>query len=400
MGITEPSPRSWQFVPLPLSLYLTGLLPRISSSNAGTLGDEIGDRITTGVGLALIVGALGDLALQICRTTYRVAYLTLAPGYLEGRSQSGILSIMGVMPAFILSVRGITVMIATFWKRDSLPDLFRETEKLLTVTFLGDFLTGTEFRKFRFFSLIFLLPLQQFIGNYLNPMPVQLYAWQYACVYAVLNVFPFLLSQHVYIGGVVLSWLLRKSIQTLKHELIHTIEVIRNGSGISCSSDRYTLLTEQLRRWERILFRANCVASRINHSYGWVFLATHVFDALNMLCLSSWIFSVMDTIGEYAFALGSVIVFGVYATVFPIPMVMVAEEANRLAKLVHMLITFEAPLNDDEKEASSWRDRMCRFEMMCLNHSCMLSAVTVEFSRRRLVGVSFLAQLPPSSQNL
>ncbi|OWA54361.1 hypothetical protein BV898_18766 [Hypsibius exemplaris] len=118
-------------------------------------------------------------------------------------------------------------------------------------------------------------------GNYLKPLPVQLFAWQYACVYAVLNVFPFpsfsrpFLSQNVYL-------------------------------------------------------EANCVASRINHSYGWVFLATHVFDALNMLRLSSWIVSISETLGQYAFALGSVVAFGFYATIFPIPMVMVAEEDDTL----------------------------------------------------------------------
>ncbi|OWA53559.1 hypothetical protein BV898_17982 [Hypsibius exemplaris] len=37
-------------------------------------------------------------------------------------------------------------------------------------------------------------------SNYLNPFRRRSYPWEYICVYSALNVFPFILSQHVYIG--------------------------------------------------------------------------------------------------------------------------------------------------------------------------------------------------------
>ncbi|OWA53558.1 hypothetical protein BV898_17981 [Hypsibius exemplaris] len=384
MGSSRPTAN--EFVPLPLSLQLTGFLVNSQPAHTRTFCGHLRHWMTTAVGLTLIAGALADLALRTAQMTYRVVHPELGAVYLDSTGKSGLLDIMEMMPYFILNFRGIVVLIFAFWKRDSLHLLSLATEELLKITFSSSYFSSKPFRKFKSLSIVFLIATATlhvvwecfdwvdyfttvpnatlYSSNYLNPIPTQVYPWEYICVYSALNVFPFILSQHVYIGAVVFSWLLSKSIQTLKHELLHTIEVTSSGSKVYHSSDHFTLMTEQLRRWEKILLQANCVARRINHSYGWVFLATHVFDALNMLCLSSWIVSISETLGQYAFALGSVVAFGVYAIVFPIPMVMVAEE-----------------------EAGIWRDRMLRFESLCWNHSCILSAVTVEFTRGNLVGI-------------
>ncbi|OWA54364.1 putative PiggyBac transposable element-derived protein 4 [Hypsibius exemplaris] len=70
-----------------------------------------------------------------------------------------------------------------------------------------------------------------------------------------------------------------------KKRCVHcpVLEIAIYGSEHPRSFDYLVLTTDQRRHWEKILLQANCVASRINHSYGW-------------------------DLGEYAFALGSAVV--------------------------------------------------------------------------------------------
>ncbi|OWA50197.1 hypothetical protein BV898_14722 [Hypsibius exemplaris] len=182
-------------------------------------------------------------------------------------------------------------------------------------------------------------------SNYFEPLPMEIITWQFVVIHGFIEYLPFVVSQQIYIYGILTACLLAKSLTSLRRELEEEIAMLEaiTSDDIQAFPDtcdqRQRRLLQKLQSWERKLQDSNFLADSINDAFGLIFLITHVFDALTMLFTASWVVSAVESRDQYVYAAGSVLVYGLYATVFPTPMVLVVETERYLANRMRELET-------------------------------------------------------------
>jgi hypothetical protein len=168
-------------------------------------------------------------------------------------------------------------------------------------------------------------------NDILAPIPFKIFTWQYIITTSLFRLFPFALSQQVYLCAVILAIILFNVLESLGHEICDETALYKHAENQEVEGVQMEKTKSKLKKWEYIHFYAGLLYEGINNMFGLVFLMTYLLDSLIMLGFGSWLISyTTDTLSEYAFSIGSFILFGVYATVFPIPMVRVYEKVKSI----------------------------------------------------------------------
>jgi hypothetical protein len=293
----------------------------------------------------LLIGTTVCNCLRGAKIIYGVI-LPVSVGKYQGTT--ALLDILEMIPFFTKDLRSLIVLTVFFVKRNSLKNLLVESYDLVDSCFPNQQSKQLLFRKIKRKSVIFFILslgfhilweslgwLDYFTGGHnrnlwsediIAPFLKEIYAWQFLIIDSFFSTFPFFLSQQVFLCAIILVVILSEAFQILERELMHETMSYRlqEGSFVTRETRKRTLI--KLKSWERNHLFLLAFTKSVNDFFALIFLTVYGLDVLTMFSFASWtVTSGSKSPSVYAFAMGSVLLFGSYATILPIPMVQVHE---------------------------------------------------------------------------
>jgi hypothetical protein len=294
--------------------------------------------------VTLICGNLFYSCLNICRALYGILYPHAGK---SSKGHTGLLHVMDLIPASSIAILSSITLIVLFIKRNSWANLAAETSHLINLSLQNNSAKEQLLRKAKRISIFLLIVssslhfIWQYTSwlnnlaqskatlssdNYLSPVPIKIYAWQNVIITSFFRTLPFVLSQQVYICSIILVLVLSTALHTLEEELNYEMMLYATNVDGTIGRQEINNTKKKLQKWECLHVCMLLFVQSINEFFGWTFFTSYVMDVLTM---SSWIVSGITTdILQYTFAISSVVIFGLYATLFPLLLVGLYERVN------------------------------------------------------------------------
>ncbi|OWA53557.1 hypothetical protein BV898_17980 [Hypsibius exemplaris] len=320
--------------------------------------------------IALLLGTTAKACLVLALVLRNLLYPQEVGLNVEGKV--GLLAFFEDFPECVMGFRSLTVLGIFFFNRkqfqpfteavnhwlgdhslllERIKDLnvVRWSYVLLLGTFAAQFLwVAMDWARF----LIIAPNVNITSNNILAPFPEPLLTWQYIVIDVVFMALPFALSQQVYIFVLVSVTSLLRTLRCLDASLANTLTTL-SGENQQNTWKQLPIVRKRLEEWKDLHLRIAMVTDRINELFGSVMFVTFGADVLLLVCVSSRL--VTDTIATpllFCYKFASVVLFGVYVTCFPMPMVKAYETSSALALKVQQLsyliqeATDESPMTE------------------------------------------------------
>jgi hypothetical protein len=328
-------------------LKLTGFLPLQKNEAISTTFCKWEDMLATSlscVAVSLLCGTLFFSCFESTMLFYVFLYPTSNSSY---QRKVGLLEILERLPFCAMNFRGLIVMSVCFAKRNHWSDLFKETASLISRCFDDKLAKQRLFRQIKYLSTgllimtfcIHLLWKTVKWIDYLSaenitlssdgiagPLPIKMLTWQYIVLDYLFRAVPFVLSQQVYVCAIMLVVTLSGALQNLTEQMNREKLVYQLGIGQNINEKGWKKTEANLKKWKNIHFDMLRLTDRLNTFFRLIFFITFRLDLLTLLCFASWIITGKREMISYAFSSGSVLLFGIYVTFFPLPMVIVYEK--------------------------------------------------------------------------
>ncbi|OWA53855.1 hypothetical protein BV898_18275 [Hypsibius exemplaris] len=350
--------------------------------------------LSTAAVAILICGTFGSSCLQSAFFLYGLVHPNSVGVY---EQHKGLLVVMERLPSFSINTRSLLILSVFLFKRNAFSFLLTEASTLIELVFSEKQSRQRLRRKLKLVSLAFLYGTFAFhvvwqyaswadfmsgatnvnltSTNALAPLPLPIRTWHFLIIDCFFNILPFCLSQQVYVCGILSALVVSHCLQVFAGEIRNEAAMYKNFKKDHDATKAMAGTGDRLQRWERIHYQTLQLVKSVNTFFGLIFLITYGFDLLTMLGYTAKIVSDdAQTAFMYAFAVGSVAVFGVYTTVFPFPLVMAHEKCERLADELNHLDFFmkehaSSSVEPTDKHSYQLAANLRHFEASCRNQT-------------------------------
>ncbi|OQV20619.1 hypothetical protein BV898_05438 [Hypsibius exemplaris] len=289
------------------------------------------------VAVVILCGA----AFQACANVTRLMLSFIYPAT-QSFGSTGLLSTMSNVPYTAMAIRSFCVLATLFFKPTEWNKLCGLLAELIRVA-------GPETNKYAKklqATALYVLVLSSvshvcwyafawsykgygYFGECLDDALMKgMRVWHYCIFQFIFEMLPFVLSLHVFTSAVLMVTLLYDIIRMLGVQMGEVID--RISAERLLTSELLARSEYDLGRWMKVHLLVMLVRDAINETFGGVFLCTFVADTACLLCKSAKLLSLNSSSPPlmYAYIAVTVCIFGIYSTVWPLPMVLALERVQ------------------------------------------------------------------------
>jgi 7tm Chemosensory receptor len=328
-------------------LKMTGLLPYYNMPFHSLSKQQ---KMVSVISIGLLIGLFGS-SVYFCGiyTTFVIhAIVHPHPISLDSEDGNGLLKIVKTLPFWCVAVRGLSVPIVFFIKRHSWRQLTVEVSDLLNL-FKCHFSAGKIKRtSIALIVVTFCLHVVWVFTDWndylsgpgnltlssdliLPPFPKSMmHLWGFLISECFGNHLPFLLSQQIYLCAILVVVVMAEALQSVLREIQHQTLLHRSKTSHQLMKWKQIQRTrDKVQQWEDKHFKMFLLTQHVNHLFGCIFLIIFGLDVVSIIGFSSLLMNEHEktyTMALYICAIGSVIIFGLYTTILPIPLIMLHDK--------------------------------------------------------------------------
>ena len=329
---------------------------------------KVCDRILRILSISSVVGSFMFASVKVCQVSYRLA-ASIANGSAREKSTS-MFEVFFYLPLVALDLRSFLTLVIFYVKRDAFFQLIEEAIGLWKTCFpqlqaktclLPRLKKLTVFMVFATVLLVFVRPAvlwsdtltdpkqNETIWSEINlaPIPFKVYNWHWIAGEFVCRHIPFILSQQSQICAVILCFI----VMDIQKEIIRdiSIEFTDEHTALWDGSWNLDILQQRVDLWTSNYVAVLNLIKRINSHFGLIFIVMYCLDFSVVLGYASWLLTAnSDSTLLYCMgALTGTLTFGLFATCFAVPLIMIHERVEKTFESRPKQILITWPSFDD-----------------------------------------------------
>lgn len=342
-------------------LKLTGFIP-LNDDNEASLCNEIYAVFLRCVGVTILTGTLFSVSLYIATVFWGL----FGPNATPSSIGNPLIEWLTYIPYCFTNLRGFIICLLFWLYGKHWKKLKYRADELISASFSGPKARTLIVRKWRNLSVLFGLLTIVLVGAWetnswlhyqdqdprrntlsfnraVDPLPVNMTVWQYVITWTLWSTLPFCLSQQIYITVIMMAWVLHCCVCQLndcidqeRHEFRKFITsgrlLLSDVAVRKLATDMYeTVRKLRQRRMKMVTF-----CEELNSTYGLILFSIYGLDVFTVCGFIAGIVAHTETFASaHTLNALSVILYGTYATMFMIPMVLVHEKV-----FITLIVTF------------------------------------------------------------
>ncbi|XP_055338426.1 uncharacterized protein LOC129588284 [Paramacrobiotus metropolitanus] len=351
-------------------LKVTGFMPM--DSNCSVV-KKIAASAFHCIGVSILLGTLFSVTLYIATVFWGL----FGPGAVASTIGNPLIEWLTYIPYCFTNLRGFIVCSLFWFHGKHWSHIKHRADELIHATFAGPHKRAVLVRKWKntavvvgFISILLVCMWEtnswihyqdqdpqrynlQF-NDAVAPLPMKMTVWQYVITWTLWSTLPFCLSQQIFITVIMLAWILNGCINKLNAAILEERAYFRgvvssHSDQLWSDSKALLVLAEKMHvritalRHRRLKMVTFC--EEVTKTYGLILFAIYGLDVFTVCGFVAAI--VADTekfLTAYTLNFLSLALYGMYATVFMVPMVLVYEKGSYTTLNLYRLMDATSPL--------------------------------------------------------